>query len=202
MSPARFTVMPEEKFAPLRPAVEARMREAVQQICREGFEAFLDFGSQVLLAKAFGHVGAHEGTLWLADDTIGALVPRFNTGARAAEFVGKFRQPLTSGLISYVFHSEQPLCENGVYRGAKYDQALDRQLGLLTCAMIAVPFIFGGEVRGVVSCVQLKKPEEIEADPSGFDDEHLREIQLVSDAVGRLLEGKLLRLCLGMEGQG
>lgn len=192
-------VLPEEQLAPLRPAVEARLREAVKQICQEGFESFLDLGSQVLLAKTFDHVGAHEGTLWLIDENATALVPRFNTGERATEFVGNFRQPLQSGLISYVVHSEQPICENDVYRGGRYDKTLDDRLRLLTCAMIAVPFIFGGEVRGVVSCVQLKAASDEKPDPPGFSGEHLREIQLVADAVGRLLEGKLLRLCLGLE---
>lgn len=202
MTPTRFTVVPEEKFSELRSNVRARMKAAATLACAETFRSLLDSGINGLLECAFRGVGAHEGTIWLLNADKTALVPRLNTGTRAREFVGRYHQPLTSGLVSVAFHTEQPLSENEVYRSGRHDKTLDLQLGLHTCAMIAAPFNFCGEVRGVLSCVQLKPADGNEPDPPGFTDEHQRVLQLVAGTVGRLIEGKLLRLCIGLEEEG
>ena len=47
--------------------------------------------------------GAHEGTVWLVDEAGEFLLPAINTGPRAGEMIGRFRQPLKSGLICMVF---------------------------------------------------------------------------------------------------
>jgi GAF domain-containing protein len=202
MTPTRFTVVPEEKFSGLRSSVQERLKVAATFACGETFRGLLDSGIVGLLDCAFQNVGAHEGTIWLLNTGKDALVPRFNTGARAREFVGRYHQPLTSGLVSVVFHTEQPLSENGVYRSTRHDKTLDLQLGLHTCAMIAVPFNFCGEVRGVLSCVQVKPAAGDEPDPPGFTEDHQRVVQMVASAVGRLIEGKMLRLCIGLEEEG
>lgn len=200
MLPSRFTVLPEERFAPLRPAVEARLREAAQQTCAEGFDDVFDQPMRALLVDAFARVGAHEGTVWLLDPAREALVPRFNTGPHAEKFVGQFRQSLRSGMISMVVAMEQPICENDVHKNAQQDRSLDQKLELQTCAMLAVPFLFAGELRGVVSCVQLRRSDSVEADPPGFRVEHLQALQLKVGILSRLIEARLLALCLGMEG--
>ncbi len=202
MTPTRFTVVPEEKFSELRSNVQTRLRAAASMACNESFRSLLDPGIIGLLATTFRNVGAHEGTVWLINAQQNALVPRFNTGDRAREFVGRFHQPLTSGLVSLVFHTEQPLSENGVYQSARHDKTLDLQLGLDTCAMIAVPMIFCGELRGVLSCVQIKTAGAAEPDPPGFTEENQREVLQIAGAIGRLIEGKLLRLCIGLEDAG
>lgn len=198
MTPTRFTVVPEEKFSELRSSVQARLKAAAALACNETFRSLLDPGISGLLTTAFDHVNAHEGTVWLLNTARDSLVPRLNTSVRAHEIVGRYHQPLTTGLISVVFHTEQPQCENNVYRSAQHDKTLDLQLGQITCAMIAVPFIFCGEERGVISCVQVKSAAD-HPDPAGFTAEHLREVQMITAAVGRLIEGKLLRLCIGLE---
>jgi hypothetical protein len=198
MTPTRFTVVPEEKFSELRSSVQARLKAAAMLACNETFRSLLDPGISGLLTTTFDHVNAHEGTVWLLNGARDALVPRMNTSVRAHEIVGRYHQPLTTGLLSVAFHTEQPLSENSVYHSAQHDKTLDLQLGQITCAMIAVPFIFCGEERGVISCVQVKPTAEA-ADPPGFTAEHLREVQMITAAVGRLIEGKLLRLCIGLE---
>lgn len=55
-----------------------------------------------------------------------------------------------------VVATEQPICENQGHQNQQQDPALDRQLQLLTCALLAVPFYFAGELRGVISAVQLQ----------------------------------------------
>jgi hypothetical protein len=202
MSPGRFTVLPEERFAALRPAVEARLREAARQVCGEGFDDVFDQPMRTLLADAFARVGAHEGTVWLLDEAREALVPRFNTGPDAEKFVNQFRQSLREGMISMVVAMEQPICENDVHKNARHSKKLDEKLKLQTCSMLAVPFLFAGELRGVVSCVQLRRSDSTEADPPGFRVEHLQAIQLKVGILSRLIEARLLALCLGIEGLG
>ena len=119
------------------------------------------------LSGALDEVAADEGTVWQLDEAGEALSPVWNSGPRAAEFVGKHRQPLSAGLISLVCVTGQALCENAVYRHVGQDATLDRTLGVLTCAMIAVPWRRDGEVCGVVSCVKLKPSPET-PDPSPF----------------------------------
>ena len=198
MTYGRFTVLPEERFAALRPAVEARLGEAARQTCAEGFDDVFDQAMRALLVDAFTRVGAHEGTVWLLDPAREALVPRFNSGPHAEKFVGQFRQNLRSGMISMVVAMEQPICENDVHKNARQDRSLDQQLEVQTCAMLALPFLFAGELRGVISCVQLRRGDE--PDPPGFRVEHLQALQLAVGILARLIEARLLALCLGLEG--
>ncbi len=201
LTPTRFTVLPEEKFSELRSSVQERLKSAAVMASSEYFRSLLDPGISGLLSTTLHHIGAHDGTIWLLSSSRDALVPRFSTGSRAEEYVGKFRQPLNAGLIGLVFHTEQPLSENGLYQSARHDKTLDLRLGLQTCAMIAVPLVFCGEVRGVLSCSQIKSANSDEPDPPGFTDNDLRAVQLTTAAIGRLIEGKLLRLCIGMAGE-
>ena len=96
-----------------------------------------------VLTKAFSAVGADEGTIWLLDEKEEALVPVWSSGPYGERFIGAHRQPLTAGLMSLICVTEQGICENAVYQNAQQDPTLDRRLGVLTCAMIAVPLRFG-----------------------------------------------------------
>ena len=58
--------------------------------------------------------------------------------------------------MSLICVTEQAICENAVYQNAQQDPTLDRRLGVLTCAMIAVPLRFRDAIHGGVSCVRLK----------------------------------------------
>lgn len=128
----------------------------------------LSFSITDHLRTAFRHAQADEGTLWLLDESSETLVPVWNSGPNASQLVGRFRQPLKSGLISLVCASGQALSENEVYRSAGQDPTLDRQLNLLTCSMIAVPVESRGEILGVLSCVKLKHANTNTPDPEGF----------------------------------
>lgn len=123
---------------------------------------------ETLLCEVFAVVGADEGTLWLLDEAQTALVPVWNSGPNAHRIVNHHRQPLNAGLVSLVCVTGQAICENGIYRNAGQDPTLDRHLGLLTCAMIAVPLHFRRAERGVVSCVKLKPATPSAPDPAPF----------------------------------
>jgi transcriptional regulator with GAF, ATPase, and Fis domain len=198
MPDARFTLLPEERFAPLRGAVLARVRDAAQQVCGRAFGAVFDPGYERLLRNAFTTIGAHEGTVWLVDDAREHLVPRWNSGPQAAQFVDLLRQPLAKGMISMVVATQQPICENEVYRNARQDKTADQTLGVLTCAMLAVPLAFGEELRGVLTAVQIKPAGTVDPDPPGFTAEHLVQFQHTAGVLGRLLDLRLLHLALGL----
>ena len=66
--------------------------------------------------------------------------------------------------------------------------------------MIAVPLHFAGELRGVISAVQLSPDGPDAPEPPGFSLENLNEIRSAALILARLLEHRLLTLVLGWEG--
>src|SRR5438309_10138316 len=102
-----------------------------------------------------------------------------------------FKQPVSQSIVSLVFASEHAFCENQVYKNAKHSATLDKKLHKTTYAMIAVPFYFLNQVRGVISCVQLLdvmvhdgEAAPPGATPAGFGPHELNAIQTIS-AVAR-----------------
>lgn len=198
----RFTVLNDERIEAVRHVIAARMREAAARMCEEEFDEFFDATMRAVFNRSMTLAGAHEGTVWLLDQGRSFLVPRHNTGPNAKGFVGCYQQTLRSGMISMVVATEQPICENEVHKNQQQDRTLDQQLGLQTCAMLAVPFYFGGELRGVISAVQLKEANSAEADPPGFTADHLDVLQNAASVLSRLVEHQVLRLVLGLEELG
>ncbi|HEX8310214.1 MAG TPA: GAF domain-containing protein [Chthoniobacteraceae bacterium] len=194
----RLTVLPQERLALLRPALEMQLRETASLLEEEPFEDFFDSSMRALLVDGFQLAGADEGTVWLLDAAREFLVPRFNSGPKAESFVGSYRQSLRTGMISMVVATEQPICENDMRANRQQDKTLDLRLRLETSAMLAVPLYYVGELRGVVSCVQLQEPGD-ESKARGFSMEDLRRLQLTSGVMSRLIEHRLLTLCLGLE---
>ena len=133
-----------------------------------------------ILKRAFDAVGADEGTIWLLDENEEALVPVWSSGPYGERFVGIHRQPLTAGLMSLICVTEQAICENSVYQNAQQDPTLDRRLGVLTCAMIAVPLRFRDAIHGGISCVRLKPATASAPEPPPFS---TADLALVTDAV-------------------
>ena len=152
----RLTMLPEGNWLLQRPALLARLAATAREITGEAFADVFDKSMRGLLVDGFHRVGAHEGTVWLLDETREALVPRFNSGPNAGEFVGVYRQSLRMGMISMVVAMEQPICENEVARNAQRDPTLDQHLRVQTCAMLAVPFCFLGRIarRDLVRAAQ------------------------------------------------
>lgn len=196
----RLLTMPERRLPELRALLDTRLRDAAETL-GEAFDEVFDSAMRAFLMEGLGRAGAHEGTLWLIDEARTHLIPRFNSGPRAPEFVGKFRQPLSSGMISMVVATELPICENEVHKSQQQDRRLDRQLQLQTCAMLAVPLYYASDLRGVISGVQLRPADAVddEAEPPGFSMQNLASLQHTATLLARLVEHRLLTLCLGME---
>ncbi len=195
----RLTHLHDARLVAVQPLVTARVRELAALAGAGGFEEFFDATMRALLGENLRAIGAHEGTVWLLDETRSFLVPRFNNGPSAANFVGRFHQSLRAGMISMVVATEQPICENDVHRNQQHDKTLDRELALQTCAMLATPLYFGGELRGVISAVQLKSAGSAEPEPPGFTPQHLEALQLTATVLARLVEWELYTLALGLE---
>jgi hypothetical protein len=197
----RLNLLPDPRFEPFHADLRARVSAAAAAIDHETFLDVFDALMRNVLHVGLAEAGAHEGTVWLADRARQELVGVYNTGANAERIAGaeRHRQPLSRGLISMVYRSEQPFCENDVHHHQAQDRALDRKLGLLTCAMIAVPLYFAQEIRGVISCVQLKPADAPPADdPPGFTTESLRYAQFASAVLTRLIDHALLGATLGL----
>jgi hypothetical protein len=195
----RFNLLPAPMFLNQIGVLEERILAAADLV---NADTFLDFADKVAIAalnRAFRAARADEGTIWLADRTEEVLTPVYNNGVRAEEWVGKFRQPMGTGIISMVFAAEQPFCENDVWRNSTQDPALDQRLAVQTESMIAVPFYFARECRGVISCVKLAPPGEVKANLEGFTMECMREISLAAAVLSSLFDYRLLSGVLGWE---
>lgn len=156
--------------------------------------ALVDTAALALIRGAFAHVGAHEGTIWIADRKVGELVASYNSGENAEDLVG-FRQPMDHGIISMVYAQQQPYCENSISRDSGHDDTLDRKIAKHTTAMIAVPFYFGFGLRGVISAVQLSGEEKSR---DGFRSVDLESLARATNLVGRLIDGSLFASLLGL----
>jgi len=194
---SRLNILPDPVFQGLKPALTERLERIGASIQAEQFSGLLEPLMRQTLERGFEEAGAHEGTGWLLDATGEHLVPAHNTGPQSAELVGKFKQPLSSGLICMVFASEQPFLENEVWKNEQQSKLLDSLLSVQTCAMIAVPFYFLGSCRGVVSCVQLKRPASPAPEPPGFAPAHLASVQRAVALLSQLIELRLLSQAVG-----
>jgi transcriptional regulator with GAF, ATPase, and Fis domain len=195
-------VLPDEMLAALRPQLEIRVREMAHLMAGTAFNDFFDRSVRALAHDCIQRVSADEGTVWMLDESHQYLVPRFNSGPNAEQIVGAFRQPLQTGMIGMVVQTEMPICENDVHHNDRQDKSLDQQLGLKTCAMLAVPLVFASQLRGVISCVKLKPADSTAADPPGFSHADLETLQFNAAVIGQLVEYRLLARCIGSEALG
>ncbi|MEI9897846.1 MAG: GAF domain-containing protein [Chthoniobacter sp.] len=157
---------------------------------------------RALVVDCFQAIGAHEGTVWLLDESRNYLIPRFNTGAER----GEFRRPLP------------PECARGddqhdrVHRVAAVrkrrqqkpaaGQIAGPEAGLQTCAMLATPLYFAGELRGrhLGGAIALARTRP-RPEPPGFSPQHLATLQLTATIFSRLIEQQLLTLAIGLDDQ-
>ncbi len=154
MKPTRANFLPEQRFVPLRPALQEHLSKLGAAVTPENFLSICDEMFLKLLKETFDRIGADEGSIWLLDQEKQHLVVAFNSGPNTEKIMG-FQQPVSQGIVSLVVASEHAFVENQVYKNAKHSKGLDQKLHKTTYAMIAVPLYFLNEVRGVISCEQL-----------------------------------------------
>jgi transcriptional regulator with GAF, ATPase, and Fis domain len=160
------------------------------------FPSVIDPLAQQCLRQTLHSVRADEGAIWLADAEREHLTAAFTTQRPPNPLLG-FQQPVSEGLISMVYATEQPLCVGRVNQDCRHSKKVDETLGQSTESMIAVPLEFGGEVRGVISCVRFTRPPG-EPDPD-FSAEDLTAMQAVALVIQRLANLALLECVLELE---
>ena len=193
----RLNILPDPAFLELRTGLTERLARIGSSIDAEQFGALLDPLMRDVFHNGVAEAGAHEGTIWLVDEAGKFLVPAFNNGPQAEQFVGRFKQPLNSGLICMVFASEQPFLENAVLKSSGQSKLLDSWLQVETTALIAVPFYFLHACRGVMSCVQLNRPGAGTPVSAGFRPRHLAVMQRTASLMSHLVEHLLLSSAIG-----
>lgn len=193
----RLNISPDPAFLELRADLSERLARIGAGIDAAQFGELLDPLMRAVFHSGVAEAGAHEGTIWLVDEDGKFLVPAFNTGPQADKIVGRFKQPLNSGLICMVFASEQPFLENAVPRSPGQSKLLDTWLQVETTALIAVPFYFLHACRGVISCVQLSRPDGMAPSSPGFRPPHLACIQRTASLLSQLIEHLLLSSAIG-----
>ena len=199
----RANFRPEQRFIPLRPALQEHLTKIGDAISPANFLSICDEMLLKLLTDTFERVSADEGSIWLLDEGKQNLVVAYNSGPNSDKIVG-FKQPLNKGIVSLVVASERAFIESNVYKNARYSAALDEKLHNTTYAMIAVPLYFLNQVRGVISCVQLfdvlmQQGEPVPAGetPPGFKPQHLVAIQTASAVIKDLIDYRLLGTAVG-----
>lgn len=175
--------------------VERRLAEAAREVTPEGFRLLIGDPGLSMMRATMESVGADSMSIWVADLAETHLAVTHTEPEPS--FVG-WQQPLGAGLTSLAYVSEQALCENRVYLNARHCKSTDEALGQITCALIAVPFHFGGMAQGVVSAVQLKASPDA-PDPAGFSARHLNRVRRFSTVLERLVNYRLLTNLLGLE---
>jgi hypothetical protein len=193
----------------------ARREQFAAHCLKEKASAMMDGLPARLTDIVLKSIGADEGSLWLAVEEGAALMPIWNNGPDAARFVGRFQLPVTQGISGFVFTSGIAACEAEVCFHQRQHRELDRSLGVLTWAMLAVPLVFAGAARGVITAVRLirlsdlpdlrKVPESRDELPAGYTPPaafglaDLSAMETAAGAVGRLIEHRLTAWVLGIE---
>jgi hypothetical protein len=201
----RLNFLPDERFAPLRAPLTERLQRMADLITPENFPSLLDFRMANLLRDVFAVVKADEGSVWILDQPRAHLVVSYASGPHAAGIAG-FKQPLSTGIVSTSFISEQGFAENEVYRHDLHSKILDEKLHVTTYAMIVVPFYLLNACRGVVSCVQLINVRHEEGHsvpmtetPPGFGMDSLDSVKRAALVLTDLINYRLLRTAIGWE---
>jgi hypothetical protein len=186
---------PDPKLSQYTNLVEKALARNASAVTPESFRRLIGDPGSTMLRVVMESVKADSMSIWIADLAEKNLVVTHTEPD--PKFVG-WVQPLTEGLSSFAYASEQSLCENQVSLNATHSTRADEALGQVTAAMIATPLYFGGALQGVISCVQLK--EGLEApDPDGFSARNMNRVRRLSTVLERLVNYRLITELFGLE---
>lgn len=140
------------------------------------------------LRRSCERIGSENGALWIAEQD--HLVPVIGHGPHAEHFIGDYKQPLTEGIISMVYASGQPFCENSIRENPNHSARLDQLLGIHTDAMIAAPVVTTGSLTGVITFVHTTAAGvsgQSDA-PRDFSPQDMDEVEFAAAIIGRVLQ--------------
>lgn len=188
-------IQPDPEISPHAARLELSLNRIARELTPADFSGLIGAPGLSILRSAMDALKADSLSIWLADPEETRLIVTHTEPDPA--FLG-WEQSLDEGLIALVYASEQCLCENQVYLNENHSKKADQALGQVTCAMIATPFYVAGNLRGVVSCVQLKDSEAA-PDPAGFSARNMNRIRRLSTAIERLVNYRMLTSLLDLE---
>jgi len=188
-------ITPDLQLSEHAQAIEIALARAAANITPEDFRGLIGDPGESILRVVMESLAADSMSVWIADIDDKNLVVTHSDPDPG--FVG-WTHPLSEGLISLAYASEQSLCENQVYLNARHSKRVDEAMKQITTALIATPFYFGGKVQGVISCVQLKSSLEA-SDPPGFNARRMNRVRRLSTVLERLVNYRLLTQILNLE---
>lgn len=141
--------------------------------------------TEEILHRSCKLIGCGNSALWLASGD--HLEPVLGHGPHAQEFIGKYRHPLSEGIISMVYASGQAFCENNIAANPNHSSRLDGILGIRTEAMIAMPVVSQGNIAGVLTFVHTT-PAGASGKAPGFSAPDMAEVEFASALVSRILD--------------
>lgn len=188
-------IFPDSLLSEHSATIEKALAKAAAKIGPKEFGGLIGDAGMSVIRSGMDCLKADSMSIWLANLDQTHLVVTHSEPDR--DFIG-YEQPITEGLISLAFASEQCLCENQVYLNADHSKKADKAMSQITCALIAAPFYIAGELRGVISCVQLKDSVD-DPDPPGFTARNMNRIRRLSTVMERLVNYRLLTTLLDLE---
>jgi transcriptional regulator with GAF, ATPase, and Fis domain len=194
-----FSISPCSELTAASQQLRSKLSSAGDRLDADSFSHLLPALAKNTLLDTFRRIGAGHGAIWLVDSAGDHLVPVFGCGDHADHFLnGKFKLPADQGLISMVFATGQPFCENAIHLNPGHSPLLDKQLGVHTEAMIAIPLTFANSLRGIVSCVHLSEDHNGQ-EAKTFSGADLGDLELASATIARLLDLTLIEQILGWQ---
>ena len=88
---ARATFLPEERFLPLRPALQAHLAKFGDAISSENFLSVCCEMVLEILKGTLEQISADEGSVWLLDQEKQHLVVAYNSGPNAEKIIATSR---------------------------------------------------------------------------------------------------------------
>ena len=187
-------LLPDPELEELGDRVTRALERYAKRLRPAEFRGLIDAPSQSVLHEIRTDIAADSAGIWIVDENRENLVFAV-TEPDDGRILGR-EQPLSEGFISLVFASEQPICENRVSEDERHSKRIDAAVGETTEAMIAVPFYFGGVLRGVVSTVRWGGGCS-SGEPFSLED--LKSMQRASAVIERLVNHALIEIIFGIE---
>lgn len=188
-------IQPNPELSSRSAAVEEALARTAANLDPEVFSNLIGAPGLSVMRSSMEVLKADSLSVWLIDRDETHLVVTHTEPDPA--FLG-YKQSVEEGLIAFAYASEQCLCENEVYLNEKHSKKVDEKLGQVTYAMIATPFYIAGNLKGVISCVQLKENHDA-PNPAGFSARNMNRVRRLSAAVERLVNYKLLTILFDLE---
>lgn len=187
----------DPEFYDLSRHLEQRLEEIVSSLSPEAFRALYEKDRVIRDAARWVTRGVEADSLcfWIINPERTRLVVVH--GEPDEQMMGR-ELPIGEGVISLVLASEQALCENAVYESERHSSRFDEELGIITCAMIAVPFYLDGQLVGILSCIR-QKTDPTAPDPPSFSAAHLNAMQHLARTTERQIKYLMLLRLIGLE---